>query len=202
MLLHRRACAAAALPAIAQTAPVARNRAAGRARAGRARDQPGRIVLELDRGRAPVTAANFLDYVDGQPIRRPELLPRDEDGRRRPDPGRDAQRCAQALPADRARADQPDRTQEYRLARSSIANAGPGTARSRLLHPARRHSGVRRRRAGGDADGFAAFGQVVEGMDVVRKIFDSPVSATKGEGVMKGQMLEPEVRIVKAARVK
>ena len=38
-------------------------------------------------------------------------------------------------------------------------------------------------------------------MDVVKKIFDAPVSATKGEGAMKGQMLEPPVKIIKAERV-
>jgi peptidyl-prolyl cis-trans isomerase A (cyclophilin A) len=54
----------------------------------------------------------------------------------------------------------------------------------------------------GDATGFAAFGHVIEGMDVVRKIFDAPVSETKGEGPMKGQMLEPQIRILKAARLK
>jgi hypothetical protein len=30
----------------------------------------------------------------------------------------------------------------------------------------------------------------------------SPTSATKGEGVMKGQMLEPVIKIIKAVRVK
>ena len=50
--------------------------------------------------------------------------------------------------------------------------------------------------------GFAPFGQVVEGMDVVKAIFAAPRSPTKGEGVMKGQMLEPAVKIVKVTRVK
>ena len=49
--------------------------------------------------------------------------------------------------------------------------------------------------------GFAAFGQVVAGMDVVQKIFAAPVSETKGEGVMRGQMLEPVVRIVSVRMV-
>jgi peptidyl-prolyl cis-trans isomerase A (cyclophilin A) len=38
-------------------------------------------------------------------------------------------------------------------------------------------------------------------MDVVEKIWKAPVSATKGEGAMKGQMLDPPVKIVRAARL-
>jgi peptidyl-prolyl cis-trans isomerase A (cyclophilin A) len=53
----------------------------------------------------------------------------------------------------------------------------------------------------GDNTGYAAFGRVVEGMDVVRKVLGYPTSPTKGEGVMKGQMLEPPVPIVTMRRV-
>jgi peptidyl-prolyl cis-trans isomerase A (cyclophilin A) len=53
----------------------------------------------------------------------------------------------------------------------------------------------------GDNLGFAAFGQVTDGMDVVRKILVSPTSPTEGEGVMKGQMLDPTIPIVTARRV-
>ena len=49
--------------------------------------------------------------------------------------------------------------------------------------------------------GFAAFGHVVAGMDVVRAIWDAPRSPTLGQGVMKGQMLDPEVRILTARRI-
>lgn len=52
------------------------------------------------------------------------------------------------------------------------------------------------------APGFAPFGRAIEGMEVVQAIFAAPRSPTKGEGVMKGQMLEPVVKIVRAARVK
>jgi peptidyl-prolyl cis-trans isomerase A (cyclophilin A) len=48
--------------------------------------------------------------------------------------------------------------------------------------------------------GYAAFGHVVEGMDVVRAIFDSPVDPDKGDGWMKGQMLAKPVKILSADR--
>jgi peptidyl-prolyl cis-trans isomerase A (cyclophilin A) len=53
----------------------------------------------------------------------------------------------------------------------------------------------------GDNLGFAVFGRVIEGMDVVRHILEAPVSPTEGEGVMKGQMLVQPVRIITARRV-
>lgn len=49
--------------------------------------------------------------------------------------------------------------------------------------------------------GFAAFGQVVEGMDVVKKIIVLPTDPNRGEGAMKGEMLKQPVRIVRASRV-
>ena len=50
--------------------------------------------------------------------------------------------------------------------------------------------------------GFAVFGHVVSGMDVVRQIFAAPTDPDKGEGWMKGQMLAQPVTIVHARRVK
>ena len=50
--------------------------------------------------------------------------------------------------------------------------------------------------------GFAAFGHVVEGMDVVKAILAAPVSPTKGEGPMRGQMLDPPVKIIRISRAK
>ena len=49
--------------------------------------------------------------------------------------------------------------------------------------------------------GFAAFGQVVEGLDVVKKIIAMPVDPNRGEGAMKGEMLVKPVRITKVSRV-
>ncbi len=56
-------------------------------------------------------------------------------------------------------------------------------------------------KAEGDNLGFAAFGRVIEGMDVVRKILVAPTSATAGSAAMKGQMLESPVAITSARRV-
>lgn len=55
--------------------------------------------------------------------------------------------------------------------------------------------------AAGDNLGFAVFGRVTEGMDVVRQILNVPVSATKGEGAMKGQMIEAPVKIISVKRL-
>ena len=83
----------------------------------------------------------------------------------------------------------------------SMANVAPGTAQADFFILLSDMPGFDAGAPGGDANGFAVFGHVIEGMDVVKKIFASPVSATKGDGVMKGQMLDPPVKIIKAERV-
>ena len=75
----------------------------------------------------------------------------------------------------------------------SMASLGPGTARSDFF--------ILTTDVPAFDDSFAAFGRVIEGMDVVKAILASPVSPTKGEGSMKGQMLEPAVKIRSAKRV-
>ena len=81
----------------------------------------------------------------------------------------------------------------------SFANGGPGTARADFFILA---SDLPSLDASASDPGFAVFGHVVEGMDVVKKILESPVSATEGEGAMKGEMLSPKIKIVKVVRVK
>ncbi|MEO7826346.1 MAG: peptidylprolyl isomerase, partial [Allosphingosinicella sp.] len=48
--------------------------------------------------------------------------------------------------------------------------------------------------------GFAAFGRVERGMDVVRQILAAPTVANAGRGPMRGQMIEKPVRILRAFR--
>ena len=51
----------------------------------------------------------------------------------------------------------------------------------------------------GDNAGFAAFGHVVAGLDVVRRILGAPVGPG-GEGAMRGQLLARPVTIVSVRR--
>jgi peptidyl-prolyl cis-trans isomerase A (cyclophilin A) len=160
----------------------------------------GRIVVALDRGHAPVTTANFLHYVDmhrfdGEVFYRAmhsqtsNLI---QGGVRS-----DARKLFPPIAHEPA-----SKTGLHNVAGAiSMANAGPGTARSDFFILVSDVPAFDAGNPQGDANGFAAFGHVIEGMDVVKKIFDAPVSETKGEGAMKGQMLEPQVKIIKAARL-
>lgn len=158
----------------------------------------GRIVLALDAAHAPLTTANFLKYVDSHKL--------DGEGFYRAMPYADGGGLIQGGITSDARkllppvAHEPtSKTGVHNVAGAiAMARLDPGSARSDFFIetvdiPAFDESA--------SDPGFAAFGHVVEGMDVVKAIFAAPRSATKGEGVMKGQMLQPQVRIVKASRV-
>jgi len=166
----------------------------------------GRIVVTLDRGRAPLTTANFLHYVDthrfdGQYFYRAMHVPDANGG--------DGGLIQGGVTTDARKLYPPiaheptTQTGLHNVAGTiSMANGGAGTARSDFFILVSDQPGLDANGPGGDATGFAAFGHVTEGMDVVRKIWSSPVSPTKGEGAMKGQMLDPKIEIIKAARLK
>jgi peptidyl-prolyl cis-trans isomerase A (cyclophilin A) len=162
----------------------------------------GRIVVALDRGQAPVTTANFLHYVDthrfdGQNFYRAMHM---EGGGGLIQAGvtTDTRKLYPPI------AHEPTtQTGLHNVTGAiSMANAGPGTARGDFFILMSDMPGLDAGGPGGDPNGFAAFGHVIEGMDVATKIWNAPVSATKGEGAMKGEMLDPPVKIVKAERVK
>ena len=166
----------------------------------------GRIVIALDRGHAPVTTANFLHYVDthrfdGQTFYRAMHMP-DADGK---DGGliQGGVRTDIRLLYPPITHEPTSQTGLHNVAGViSMANNGPGTARSDFFILLSDMPGLDAGGPGGDANGFAAFGHVTEGMDVVKAIWNAPVSQTKGEGAMKGQMLEPAIKILHAERVK
>jgi peptidyl-prolyl cis-trans isomerase A (cyclophilin A) len=84
----------------------------------------------------------------------------------------------------------------------SLARGAPGTAQAQFFIILGNLSSLDANpAAAGDNQGFAVFGRVTEGMDVVRQILNVPVSATKGEGAMKGQMIEAPVKIISVKRL-
>ena len=152
----------------------------------------GRIVLALDKGRAPITTANFLGYVDdgkfdGEGFYRAMRIGGGgliqggitSDGRKLRPP---------------IAHEPPSKTGIRHVAGTiSMASAAPGQARSDFFILTSDQPSY-------DAS-FAPFGKVVEGMDVVKTILAAPVSATKGHGAMRGQMLDPVVKIRKGRRL-
>ena len=166
----------------------------------------GRIVIALDRGRAPITTANFLRYVDahrldGETFYRAMHM---ADGK-----GGDGGLIQFGVRSDVRKlfpkiADEPSSKTGIKNVAGAISMARntPNSAQADFFILLSDTPGFDAGANPADPDGFAAFGHVVEGMDVVKKIFAAPTSPTKGEGVMKGQMLEPQVKILKAARVK
>jgi peptidyl-prolyl cis-trans isomerase A (cyclophilin A) len=159
----------------------------------------GAIEVDVDVKRAPATAANFLKYVDGgfydggsfhrtvtmanqpQSQIRIEVVQAGINGARRRE-----EFAPVAL----------ERTSKTGLKHLdgviSMARSGPDSATSDFFicigdQPSLDFGGMRNP----DGQGFAAFGRVVKGMDVVRKIQAAPA---------RGQTLAPAVGIVRARR--
>lgn len=166
----------------------------------------GVIIVEVDRGRAPVSAANFLRYVDqkrfdGITFYRTMKLGTDAKGNpegliqagTKNDPKRVLKPIAH---------EPTDKTGLKHVAGAlSMARWAPGTATGDFSILLSTMPGLDANPGGpGDNAGYAVFGRVVEGMDVVKKIHFAPTSATLGEGVMRGQMIAAPVRIITARR--
>ena len=159
--------------------------------------EKGRIVLALDQAHAPITTANFLKYVeagrfDGEGFYR--ALNYAGGGIVQGGITSDARKLYPAIVHEPTSATGIKNT-AWTVA---MANSGPNTARSDFFIMT---TDIPAFDAKGADIGFAAFGKVVEGQEVVKAILTAPVSPTKGEGAMKGQMLEPMVKILKAERL-
>ena len=158
----------------------------------------GRMVVALDRGHAPLTVANFLHYVDakrydGQSFYR--AMPYTKGGLVQAGITTDARLLFKPV------AHEPTSATGLHNVRGalSMARLEPGSARSDFFILT---EDIPAFDATATDPGFAAFGNVVEGLDVADKIFADPRSPTKGAGVMKGQMLDPAVKILRVTRVK
>lgn len=167
----------------------------------------GTITLDLDAGRAPVTTANFLRYADekrfdGTVFYRVMRLEWGEQ------PNGLIQGGAQGNPQRVLPPIVHEPTNVTGITHTagtiSMARFAPGTATGDFSILLSDIHGLDANPDAPDPDsaaGFAAFGHVVDGMSVVRKIFDAPISETEGEGFLKGQMIENPVKILSVKRV-
>ena len=160
----------------------------------------GTILAETD-PRAPLTSANFLRYVDegrfdGVTFYRGMVL------------GPAAGLIQGGTSGAPERVLPPiahEPTSETGLSHTdgalSMARFDPGTATGDFFIIVGNVSSLDAGKSTPGDPGFAVFGHVVEGMDVVRQILAAPKSPTEAEGFMRGQMLDPRIRIVSVRRV-
>jgi peptidyl-prolyl cis-trans isomerase A (cyclophilin A) len=165
----------------------------------------GPIVIELYPDKAPITVANFLAYADKHLLDGGSFY-------RTVSPKYDNNPATiNVIQGGLNRDDSPlpaiahETTKATGLRHTdgviSMARDGPGTAGSEFFiclgdNPALDFGGLRNK----DGQGFAAFGRVIEGMDVVRKIHDAPAVANADVSYLKGQMIAKPVKIQKLSR--
>ena len=167
----------------------------------------GDITVSIETERAPVTAANFLRYVDedrfdGTHFYRAMHLDWGEppngllQGGTQMDPDRVLDPIAH------------EPTSQTGLSHTngalSMARYDPGTSTGDFSIMIKDQTGLDADPTSSDPNlqlGFAVFGYVVDGMDVVQAIHALPPDPEKGEGWMKGQLLAEPVEIVDMRRV-
>lgn len=167
----------------------------------------GTIELELDNKRAPITTQNFVRYVDQKKFdgisfyRSLRLAWGDQ-------PNGLIQAGLQGNPLKILKPIAHEPTSQtgilHKAGTISMARHAPGTATADWSIMLSELSSLDADPKAGDPDaqaGFAAFGRVTAGMEVVQKIWAAPLSPVKGEGPLKGQMLEPPVKIISARRI-
>jgi peptidyl-prolyl cis-trans isomerase A (cyclophilin A) len=165
----------------------------------------GPIVIELYPDKAPISVANFLAYADQHLLDGGAFY-------RTVGPKNDNNPATiNVIQGGLNRDDSPlpaiahETTKVTGILHTdgviSMARGAPGTAGSEFFiclgdNPALDFGGARNK----DGQGFAAFGRVVEGMDVVRKIHDQPTVTKADDPYLKGQILENTVKIQKLSR--
>jgi peptidyl-prolyl cis-trans isomerase A (cyclophilin A) len=174
----------------------------------RVQTELGDIVLELDAKRAPNTTANFLKYVDaghydGGTFHRTVRM------NNQPESPVKIEVIQAGVAADKAKQGFPalplERTSVTGILHKdgvvSMARGTPDSATSGWFitindQPSLDFGGARNP----DGQGFAAFGRVVSGLDVVRKIQASP-SSTNLSTNAEAQRLTPPIKIVRVSRL-
>lgn len=161
----------------------------------------GAITIALDMKRAPITAGNFLAYVDQKKF-----------------DGTTFYRAARTRSAPKIGFIQGGI--DHSLRRSLPPIAHEPTSKTGIKHGDGTISMARNDPGSAMGDffitlgpaasmdarpgnpGYAAFGRVVDGMDVVRRILAVPTYEGRGAGAMKGQLIIDRVPIITARRAK
>ena len=174
----------------------------------RVQTELGDIVIEVDPIKAPITTANFLKYVDaghydGGVFHRTVKMDN------QPESTVKIEVIQAGVNPDRAKEGFPPITLErtsvtgilHKDSVVSMARGAPDSATSGWFvcindQPSLDFGGARNP----DGQGFAAFGRVVSGMDVVRKIQAAPSSTNRTTNT-EAQRLTPPIKIVKVARI-
>lgn len=163
--------------------------------------EKGDIEVRLEAAKAPITVANFLKYVDARAYDGGRFH-RTVTPRNQPNNKVKIEVIQAGVPLQKEKSDFPpiklERTRDTKLSHKdgtiSMARDGPDTATSDFFvcigdQPELDFGGKRNP----DGQGFAAFGRVIRGMDVVKKI-----QAAKADG----QTLTPPIKILKITRKK
>lgn len=159
----------------------------------------GTITVAVDRKRAPRTSANFLTYVDDG---RFDGVTFYRAARRKSDPrfgliqggiDTDARRSLPPIPHEST-----SRT-GIRHLDATLSMARPNRPNSAMGNFFITIGATPNMDARGDYIGYAAFGHVVAGMEVVRRILAAQTCC--GSGPMRGQMIVKPIRILRARRL-
>lgn len=159
----------------------------------------GTIVVAVDNRRAPRTSANFLTYVDDG---RFDGVTFYRAARRKSNPklgliqggiDTDARRSLPPIPHE------PTTKTGIRHLDATLSMARPNRADSAMGNFFITIGPTPNMDARGDYIGYAAFGHVVGGMDVVKKILAVPTCC--GSGPMRGQMIVKPIAILRARRL-
>ncbi|WP_267435713.1 peptidylprolyl isomerase [Sphingomonas sp. GM_Shp_1] len=160
----------------------------------------GPVVLDLDRIHAPITTANFLRYVDQHRLDGVTFY-------RTVRPAANFGFVQFGIQNEPKRILPPiahEPTTKTGIKHTdgaiSVARLAPGSARGDFtIMVGDQPSLDADPSKPGDNLGYAAFGHVVEGMDVIHRILDAPADPAKGP--FKGEMLAAPVKILSVKRV-
>ena len=163
----------------------------------------GTIVVELEDKKAPITANNFLYYVDKHRFDGGTFF------RANRAKGVKGAGSIQGGPKPYSRRAPPIAHEStrmtglrHRAGAISMGRDAPGSATADFFICASDQPYLDAKPGKSDAAaGYAVFGQVVQGMDVVKKILAGRTDGATNVPSMKGQILNPPVKILSMKRV-